>query len=831
MENKINDIRRQHKSIEYFLLMGLGEADITSAVSYEDLVNMKPGILSYFPSGTQNDDILTNTNLLIMTQIVFPLRSDYISTLEDFDEPSVKVPNFDGYVIRSDYKPKEFYHSFSYIYDTTKENLFPWHYGVFIFWEDYIVGSELYYIAKALIIISKKPYYTLFKYLLEDVYSKFFQSANLEILMMNTYVNLAFDSLSKPKVIRVDGNEYFIDRDTILPCFDLNLGAFFSRFTIRDFLVIAEQFFKRHPIIIFTEDIKLLHPVYFTIMSLLYPLNITNVADYYKFIVPATFASLVNSTFASVVAFYHKLTEKDLVKIAKSKQINTLVIDIDEETVTRYDIGNDGEVKVVNMDELKLGLIFNTITKDSNLLEFLETTIDHLVRPDDNCFYNTDGYKNYNNTCFIRKQLFTYFTKLLTYHLPIINVEIKDNSSIVIHQDQEAFLNNISDENIRRFYSDFITTPSFDGIFQKTNENDPNLKRFIILDELIRIITSEPDWLFFDKIFNFSSVSLSDGILTVTESNNKVEKIAAGLNILGLKVNADHIFDSFILLQDKRLCLDFNKYYMKQHSLVEFLDEDNLKILFYEIESFIYLVETDTIILTDLVEVTHICFMLILCIEIFSINDCVLQEHKFKSLYNYFLGSKDYISKYSFMLSMIYEIIIKHSSFRLQYEKEFLTRLSTFNIQPTYVIFIKSNYRVEKRYYSQNISHKVIGKYIYPEHALVKLGAVFCINGHEFEPTSLLNNIRTSNNTSLQCVECKENDCLFINTTVMFTNHDDRLRHPAVCLIKLLKECIRNNGLRFQELYKLYETLSEEFRVLLAYLVSTDLDKIILDNN
>jgi hypothetical protein len=830
MENRLNDIKRQHKSIEYFVLMGVHEEDLKSATSYSNLVNIKPSILNHFPNH-HDDKVLNNTNLLIMMQIVFPLRAGYIADIEDFDEPGFKIPDFEGYVLRTENKPKEFYHSFSYIYDTEKENIFPWHYGVFIFWEDYIINSEVIYIAKALLIISKKPYYVLFKYILEDVYDKYFQSASLEILIMNTYVNLAFESMDKPKLIKISNKEYFIDRDTILPIFDLNLGAFFSRFTIRDLLVIAEQFFKRHPVIICSEDISLLHPVYFTIMSLLYPLNITNVTDYYKFIVPGTFSSLVNSTFASITAFYYLLTERDIHKIVKAKQMGVLVIDIDNECVSRYDL-NDQEIKIVNLDELKTHLIFNKIMKDQSLLEFLENTIDHLTKPDNNCFYAIDSYKNYNNTCIIRKQLFTYFTKLLTYHLPQINIEIKENNAVVINQDQEVFLENITEEDVKLFYSEFITTPSFDGIFQKTNENDPNLKNFIVLDELIKIITKDPYWIYFDKIFNFSSIEYNK-VIEVKDCFNspiEVDYINPSANILCLKVNSDHIFDSFILLQDKRLCLSFEKYFIKQNNLAYYCNEDNMRILFLEIESFIYLVETDTIILHELEQVSHICYMLVLSIEILSINDTVLQERKFNSIYNAFLLSTAYISKYSFMLSLTYEIIIKHSNLRLLYEKEFLMRLSVLGIQPTYNIYIKSNYKIDRKYYSQQFTHKVVNKYIYPEQALLKVISLYCINGCQFEPKYLLKHTISNNNMSIKCLQCKETDCLFFSSNILFTNYDDRIRHPCTILLNLLKMVIKNNGLRFNDLYKLFDTLYEDFRILLVYLISTDLDKIIIDN-
>jgi hypothetical protein len=841
MENNFNVLVNNNKTIEYFVLIGLPSEVVRATSSFDELESLKPEILAYFPNVNEMGQVLKNTNSLIMTQIIFPLKSDFINSIEDFDEPDLKIPPFKGYVKKTNAKPKEFYHSFSYIYDTNSEYLFPWHYGILIFWEEFILNGEVYFIAKAMVVISKQPYYVLFKYILEDLYKKFYDDVtySLEIPIINSYFNLAFENKRtafNSKILNLLNNkEYFIDKDTIIPVYDLNLGAFFSRFTIKDLLLIAEQFLKRHPILIFSTNISVLHPTYFTIISLLYPLNITNVSDYYKFLVPATFGSLIYSAFACFIAFYCNLDEEKVFSIVKAKQMNTLVIDIDKEVIVRYDYSDDGgDIIKQEASDLKSNLLLDKLVCDDNLIALLDGSIDSLVKPEDNCYYSVARYVNYNSSCNIRKQLFTYFTKILTAHFPSIKMEIREDASIDLQYNQEEFLQSIEDEQIRHFYSEFITTPSFDGIIHKSNDNDPNLNKFIILEELIKIITNDKNRIYFDSCFNFSEIEYVEGLKIkakkngVTDNPENFEKIEVFENKLNIELNSlDHIFDSFMLLIEKFLILNFDKYkyYLNNLIIPNLSFEDFQKTIFTEIETFVYLVETDIILLNNLEETTNIIYILILCIEILSNEDENFQADKFKSVFEIFLKSSDFIIKYSFIISLIYEVIIKVNILSEKYEMEYLNKLAEFKLQPTFDIYIKSNKKGKKQ--STSLLPDYINpsvKNIFPEKSVLKFQNITCINDHEIALTALITQIKLFNNKSLKCLICNEDNCLFLYSNVLLSDFEDRIIHPSVILIKLLKEVLRNNSFRFMDLYKFNIDLGEELRVFLAFMFASGLD-------
>ena len=348
-----------------------------------------------------------------------------------------------------------------------------------MFYEEIIIENKIYYQAKAMVLISKKPYYILFNYILNDLFSKYSDNLLQPEYITKLYIILSFNN-EDSTIINYYNQYYFIENDIIFPTYDLNLGAFFSRFTMFDLLIIAEQFLKRLPIIIFSENINILYPTYFTIMSLIYPLNITNSSDYYKFLVPCAYVNLMESGFSPICAIYANLKEGDLFNITKRKQLNCVMIDIDNEIISRYDYLDNGEVLCQDKESLKGMAILHHIVNenmmmDINILHMIENDIYSLKQNDNNSYFNIDKFQNHNSTCNIRNKFFTIFTKILTNHIPNTFIDINEDS-ISIELNKENFLNNIKKENVKEFYDYFISTPSFMGVFQKCKEKDPNLR-------------------------------------------------------------------------------------------------------------------------------------------------------------------------------------------------------------------------------------------------------------------------------------------------------------------------------------------------------------------
>ena len=236
------------------------------------------------------------------------MKTDYLDIIinDDYDEKKVRKLKdvFSDYIIKinNDKKvPEHVYHCFQYEIDKGTIHDLILNFGVLIFYEkiNIIAQNEKQeikkqinnniYSAKALILISDKPIFSLMRQILEKIYTDFieekFTPFYLEPFIINS-INTLTNNLSSIKFQNGIYINYNFFQDQIIPFCDLNIAYFFEILDISDIYLIAEYYFLTKSIIICSPDIEILYPIYHILMTLFFPLNFHLRSYFYKLLYP-----------------------------------------------------------------------------------------------------------------------------------------------------------------------------------------------------------------------------------------------------------------------------------------------------------------------------------------------------------------------------------------------------------------------------------------------------------------------------------------------------------------------------------------------------------------
>jgi hypothetical protein len=933
-ENNHDKIKNQNfkhleRVFDFFLIMGLQDEVISGKKTLEQIKDCEPEILSIFPDDEINQQELPQKDKIkklkkkfsirkMISNIkrrIFPDKADYIKdiTEENLDK-NIPKGIYEDYIFYSCDKPKEFFHCFSSKYQPDDiDTTYLIHFSVLIFYEQILVnsqqieGGKYYYAAKALIFSSNQAYYILHKKILEEIYKRHLESVEqpLELMIMKLYKTLSFHK-SNPILINFFGFEYLIDSEKFLPFFDLNLFAFFDKFNYKDFLIIAEFFLKRWPIIIFSKESNLLYPTFFTILNLIYPLNITNLNDYFILLSSEIISNVLPTPVASFLCINSSMPSDEIMTcIVQERQTNTIFIDLDskEERFKIFEYNPEDKTVSFNNDYKESIIIhifdeYITAPGEINLISLIRIELENICdliykqenRLKDYFEYLTPGSKEYSLSVRIRKLSFSLFSKLLMFNIPyteisIINQNYEEFPDRPKNQIEISLSEKIEDVKLKDFYSYFATTPSFNVVYKhKCSPNDSNLINLILLDELIKVLKNDKKRLYFDQclsipekipensenikinednlFFNFGSYHNALHIYNLILLRNFKEENSKN-KIIKFK-NAPFVFDDLggdnYLINYKRLVLYFknfenflNKNYAKldkdiclniflNNELLYSKNSYNFNILLNEIQAFEHLIKTGTLIITDLKLIVLVIIILLLSLRIFyNLNN--LHEFseeikfsimkKFEIILNLYKNNVAVGNKFSFISSLIYEILFSFPYLREKYELDFLNYLKEYKITPTFNIYIKANditkEKSNKDFYKSSIffdKKSEINVYV-PK---IKNEFLHCINGcniYQYKKEEKIKSIICSNMTAVKCTSCNEENILFL-----LTNFEDIgevecvLRNPMLILRKIISNIIENenisgNNFIFEnvKLTNLLDPLgSEDVRILLFFI-------------
>lgn len=820
--------------------------------------------------------------------IIFPAKSDYLNDYDFNDlEYRPKKSCYTDYIIQSNNRPNEFYHCFSSKFDSGEGDAFThWHFGILIIFEEIKLNEsnkdlkKNYYAAKGIIIVSTYPYYILFKNILQDLYKKYYESPDqpLELYIINIFTLLKLDK-NKSNLIQFLNNEYFIAKDPLLPHYDFNLSCFFNKFNIDDYLIICEHFLKRWPIIMLSQDLSILYPTYYTIMTLLYPLDITNSNDYYKYLIPSVFSVFILGTCAPFVCINSApISDNNFKKIVHEKGIDTLAIYLDSPPHIKLFNYNKDDINIIKGEELyKRSIIIYTWEKNINddiLITLIENDINQLLKLANENNFLHDYYryihymwhkKQYDISEKIRKQLFSLISKFIAFCIPYTNLEIDGESNKI----KINFDNNIEDVMLKDFFSYFITTPSFNIVYKfNVKADDSNLKNLIMLEELIRILKEDKNRLYFDAL-TAHSIDLSIiNTIKITEKSiyfNLGSKYKGfhiyNINLLrnnNLSYAIEELGQDDYLIRYKYLELYFPSFekfinqsnYITQLNLLKLNNPNNNKenfdILLYEIKVFIHLAKTSTLSVYITKLILTVIYIVLLSIQIFSLKDIredsysTILNKKMKLVFDQFENT-DLLKHFGFLYSILYEIIQTNNTFKASYEKDFFEILVKQKFTPTFNIYIKANKIIsinnKEDFYNEKKSNALFRQKIFYKNFKIILQNAICIidpNHDMFESKSgdiLLKNT-IDNNKLLKCNLCTNEDSFISLHTIfesLYDTFEDILRNPTDILIQILSRIINNEGLSFneEELASLFNPCNKEddtMRILLFYFEKAEID-------
>ena len=544
-------IKKEKSLLKYIFLVGLSDKikeDILENFNESFPFNDLPKVLSYYSSEGINsifnsikENLETNLDLL---NNIFPMKTDYLEIImnDDYDEKKVrKLKNvFIDYIIKiyDDKKvPEHIYHCFQYEIDKGTIHDLILNFGVLIFYEKINIVvqngkqeikkqiNNNIYSAKALILISDKPIFSLMRQILEKIYTDFikekFTPFYLEPFIINS-INTLTNNLSSIKFQNGISINYNFFQDQIMPFCDLNIAYFFEILDISDIYLIAEYYFLTKSIIICSPDIEILYPIYHILMTLFFPLNFHLRSYFYKLLYP----ELVVEGLCSILpCFYFIYTdinnnngfinENILKKIAKEKE-DVLIYQIrknpnkeknKQKFVIMKNIYLFNNKKFCEMStESKKGktLIENIIGNNYIYKSIINSEckrIKKLIENKDSDFFDIQiDLKEYD---LLRKNFLGMIIKFLVIKIKPLTFKLNDDDKmeicpLIIEKGNKE--KNEIDEQLK----DFLDSPQTEIIYKnstiKFNYLDVDyLKTQMLLDNFIKISKSDPNTLYFDE--------------------------------------------------------------------------------------------------------------------------------------------------------------------------------------------------------------------------------------------------------------------------------------------------------------------------------------------
>jgi hypothetical protein len=236
-------------------------------------------------------------------------------------------------------------------------------------------------------------------------------------------------------------------------------------------------------------------------------------------------------------------------------------------------------------------------------------------------------------------------------------------------------------------------------------------------------------------------------------------------------------------------------------------------------------------------------------------------KKKIEIIWRIFKLSKGFQNNFSFMLSIIYELIINQKQCEDTVKEEeitFFDILKEFKILPTFYIYIKANLRNRQNKNCCSISYNFFTSEILEEESFSNNNIQGFKRANSLTNAILANKFKTILNMT-ECFNCNINnevidngekiiltnmndlkckDCNEINSFILKTisevgiENEDRLINPLLILIKILEKIIDNNGLKFNDVNtEIFKTLEYEIRILCFFLKLYNIDLLDLFEN
>ena len=601
--------------LKYFFLYGISEEikDKLKFNYFNKNNTLTPKVLSSYSAEGKTDLFISLQEKLdnddYLKNNIFPKNSSFFDEINfrpDIKEPliDIKLNYFNQYISEvNNFSEKKnfFFHCFQSFFplDQNGLNNILLNFGVLIFYENVTNEIELFeekekswvaffwksqysniYVPKALILISDKPIFSLMKEILEKIYiqiNKKFTYFPLEKIIINIF-DIINDE-ENPK------NKYKIIKEPLVPYCDLNLNFFFNCFNMKDIFLLAEYYLCSKTIILASNKIEFLFPIYYIFMTLFFPLNINDIKTFYKLAVPIKDTLertlFCEESFFQLIYLDKKLDSNFLDKICEIKGdiiVYQILHDTQnekenvffvEKNIYKYE-DKEGKnfVKKINVEEYET--IIEKVCKTNfdvydYLIPLIQKDIEELKYDEDYkrpTFFMKNFEKKYES---LRNHLMSLFIKFFVMRLEPLEIEKYDEFKIQIKSIKFKPLEN--DPSANELLDILETTQQNDLIYKnmiiETGQFDNEImKRIILLDNFIKISYKDKKRYNFEpKVLLLIDKTIESGDLN---KNTPVIKEKKDINeINNNKFNINDLFDfSDLITEEKNYFYYINRVYL-----------------------------------------------------------------------------------------------------------------------------------------------------------------------------------------------------------------------------------------------------------------------------
>jgi hypothetical protein len=755
-------------------------------------------------------------------------------------------------VIESENKVNDIFHTFSINQQTTNDIFeYPKHFACLIVFEEvYSKNKKKLYIGKALVLTSIYPYFAMFRRILYIIFSKIKEvnSCALEIFIINLLLSLERPT-SFDKLISLDHHPTIkIEKKVFLPLCDLNILKFFTLFSVKDFLVLAEKFLKNEKIYVFSKDITLLQPTMFVFLSLMFPLNITFRRDYYPLLLIDDIMNktlLYESGNQGVILLINSELNLEFFKenFEWQEDNSMLIVDLDttnvyERIIQLFYIGKiferegiDVKTHILELDNeyINLSDISNEITN------FLKS---YKNKNKGKCSYFDDIYTEdnlYEKIQFVKKFFFTYFCKIINFYVDFVKFDCELESNKAIKKkftfNNQGFLDyaeKVLPKNID-FYKELVDNTIFRMISSKVYfDNDPDLFNYIFMEELVNISRNK-NLVYLDPYKYVKSINYQDQAKKFTIDEKTFDFINPkeyfykyeNLNdVFSGKIN-DDLKITYLLVPK----FDFNDFFQSQF-LLSFQTTTDVhysvlskkeSILLNELEILWKFMNKSDLDL-DFTESNTLIYLFLLTFKINSFRgEPSKQNQVFTALFNVLRSMK---FKINFLYSFIYDLIISNNVSQ-EVEMEFLHILIELQINPSYFIVFRNN-DTEQNLLIFNDNRVDLNRYLDIEFKLLH-------NCKYFDSANLktyLSKVVSFNSSNTYC-KCNYASDLTITIKYLEKNEEQNNLFSPLLILQYLLEFIHKKKQEDTEEITLESWVSENegyFEIVLFYFKNLDLN-------
>lgn len=646
-----------------------------------------------------NDDTIRN--------MVFPPKIENFDIEKTTDFYQFKsLPLFYSNYIQFKHQDPSFH---CFLLKDWEKGYYEWYINCLIIWEK--CGDN--FKAKAMIIVTYEPFFTLSKVILIDIYLKYVNS-NKDNVPIEPYIKAVLHNIkakngSHLDLVIIDDKliTYSSMSQPYLQHCDLNYRLFFSYFSLNDIVFLAEQFFHLENILICSPHLDTLYPIYHLFISLIQPLGSTDNSYVFRFLSIEATPILFGPISFFLFVYANGIPKTFIEKLVSIKESDITVIYISKNEVTKKVF--EFKKKTILEKPFPVPCLIQTVLLNENneqyyydLINSKLTLYKNTFKPENKLFFE------YSNNDEIRILFFSLFTKFYSCLIPQFTFELKYNEiNYIIQNKQEKKTK--KQLKVNNFIREVSSASAFQSLYQINIPLDhPNIFYFVLLDELVKIIRMDDKRVYFDFFSGSPPQSETEKIQIINQA--EISKMKQRYKELSQTTNTFHFDDMDRLIYDQ-LCFYFDENNDGKDN-VDRIQSDYIPNLFLiDIEVFFYLFEARITLINDLGELIQGLGGLILSVIILNEieNENIPTNALMKqinSLFELFFLTNGFNHKFNFIMTLMFEIIITSNDSYTRFNEKYFKFIQVRKCLPPFLVYLQYNELFSKNKLIKNIMRR-----------------------------------------------------------------------------------------------------------------------------